>query len=106
MIHTAREKCNALELVKLAELDDNMNIEFDEHFKFQQLQAEYHAGGLLTPEAAQVVYLALGEVWSSKNGGWAADTDTATKVIVTQLMQELLTLSLRQALGRHLHPSR
>ena len=94
MIETAREKCVALEPSKLADLDENMAVEFSEHFEFQQLQAQAHVQGILTPEAAQIVYASLGEVGSSENGGWAAGTDTATKVIVTQLMSELLRLKL------------
>ena len=105
MIDTARTKCSALDVESLSKLDDGMAVEFDEHFKFQQLQSQYHASGVLTPEAAQIVYIALGDVWSRNNGGWATNTDTATKVVVTQLMGELLTLDirrLRDGLGNHI----
>lgn len=101
MIGECRVKCNALgtsDPTKLTELDKAMAVDFEEHFKFQQMQAEFHVGGLLEPEAAQIIYIALGEVGSVKNGGWAADTDTAQKVIVTQLMGELLTIKLSRAL--------
>jgi len=94
MIDTARDKCKALDPDALANLDAGMAIEFSEHFEYQQLQAQYHASGLLTSEAAQIVYASLGEVGSDSNGGWASGTDTATKVIVTQLMGELLKLKL------------
>ena len=96
MIATAREKVGKLSVSELADLDNGMAVEFDEHYEYQQLQARFHATGMLTPEAAQIVYIALGECGSVNNGGWATNTDTATKVIVTQLMHELLQLSLKQ----------
>jgi hypothetical protein len=67
-----------------------MAVEFDEHFAFQQAQARAHVEQRLTTDEAQVVYVALGEVGSQSNGGWAAGTDTATKVAVTLAMGELL----------------
>ena len=96
LIASTREKCDALSPDELSNLDKGMAVDFEEHFKFQELQSQFHAGGLLTPEAAQIVYNSLGEVGSDSNGGWSANTDTATKVIVTKLMDELLRLQLRQ----------
>jgi hypothetical protein len=98
MISEAREKVKALDDAGRKRVDDGMAINGMEHFKFQEMQAESHATGMLTPEAAQIVYVSLGEVGSQKNGGWAAGTDTATKVIVTQLMGELLSLKLASAI--------
>lgn len=96
MIAGSREKCKALTQVKVYEIDKTLDLTFEEHFKFQELQAQNHAGGVLTPEAAMIVYSALGEVMSSSNGGWSKGTDTATKFIVTQLMGELLKLDLKR----------
>jgi hypothetical protein len=96
MIAQSREKCKALDPGKLADIDKTLDLTFDEHFKFQELQAQNHAGGILTTEAAQIVYAALGEVGSPGNGGWTAGVDTATKFIVTQLMGELLKLDLKR----------
>jgi hypothetical protein len=89
-VENARTSLAKLEADKVAKLDANMAVEFDEHFAFQQQQARAHALGRLTTEEAQVIYIALGEVGSSDNGGWAAGTDTATKVAVTLVMGELL----------------
>jgi hypothetical protein len=72
-------------------LDEGMSIDFDEHFAFQREQSQAHAGGILSPEVAQQVYNALGEVHTPSNGGWAKGTSTATKCLVTQLMHELLS---------------
>lgn len=94
MIQTTREKCDALDPIKASELEDNLDITFEEHFKFQQLQSQFHAAGKLSPEAAMIVYQSLGEACSGNNGGWRKDTDLATKVIVTQLMGELLRMDL------------
>jgi hypothetical protein len=77
---------------KAEELDAAMDVGFEEHFFFQQTQAEAHASGRISTEEALAIYAALGEVWSSENGGWAAGTDTATKCAVTQAMGELLSL--------------
>ena len=79
----------------LEALDRELAVSFLEHAKFQDLQAEAHALGILSTEEAQTVYVALGEVGSSKNGGWAAGTDLALKVSVTELMKELLHAKLR-----------
>ena len=96
MIGTVRDKIDALDVAERTKLDDAMAVEFDEHYEYQQLQARFHVTGMLTPEAAQIVYNALGETGSVNNGGWATNTDTATKVVVTQLMSELLSLSLKE----------
>jgi hypothetical protein len=95
LINQCREKCETLGPDELNKLDQAMAVEFDEHFKFQQTQAEAHVMELLSSDAANIVYQALGEVGSSSNGGWAKNTDTATKVIVTQLMAELLKMKLK-----------
>jgi hypothetical protein len=75
-------------------LDETLAVSFDEHFQFQQLQARAHAMGNLSTDEAQIIYVALGEVGSPDNGGWAAGTTLATKVVVTQLMGELLEKKL------------
>lgn len=75
-------------------LGDTLAVTFDEHFRFQELQAQAHVMQNLSTDEAQVVYIALGEVGSPSNGGWAADTSLATKVVVTQLMGELLAKKL------------
>lgn len=73
-----------------AKCDAGMAIDFEEHFAFQQAQARAHVEGLLATDEAQIVYMALGEVGSTRNGGWSEGTDTATKVVVTTLVAELL----------------
>jgi hypothetical protein len=81
---------------KVAKLDETLAVTFDEHFRFQQMQAEAHVSGILETDAALLIYAALGEVGSSKNGGWAAGTNLATKVVITQLMGELLARKVRR----------
>lgn len=71
-------------------LDTDMDIEPTEHFAFQEEQARAHAMGKLAPDEAMIVYVALGEIQYSGNGGWAKGTSLATKVSVTLLMGELL----------------
>lgn len=92
LISECRVKCEALSSDKLKELDAGMALSSYDHFVFQEMQASAHAQGLLSTEAARIVYVALGE-----GANWAAKTDTATKVIVTQLMGELLDIRVKAA---------
>lgn len=62
-----------------------------EHFVFQEMKGEAQMRGWLSLDEALTVYQALGVVPSPTNGYWAADTDLATKLVVTQTMAELLT---------------
>ena len=74
----------------LTAFDESLALEFLEHFRYQQAQAEAHASGKLTTEEAMVVYRALGEEMSTTNGGWQPHVDTALKVTITNLMAQLL----------------
>jgi hypothetical protein len=71
-----------------------------EHVAYQNAQARAHATGTLTTAEAQTVYIALGEAPSAS--GWAAGTDLATKLVVTELMAELVgrSVALRRRRGR------
>lgn len=71
-------------------LEGEMAIDFEQHFKFQELQAAAHASGKITTDEAQIVYKALGEVMSSENGGWQPGVKLAKKVSITMFMMELL----------------
>ena len=93
-IERTMPKVWALNEAKRKALDANCAVTFDEHFAYQNAQARAHASGLLTPEEAQIIYMALGEVGSEANGGWASETDTTTKVVVTRLVGELLEKQL------------
>lgn len=94
-IAAAAVKIDALDASKASELDAAMALVPSDHFAFQQQQAGAHASELLSTEAAQLIYRALGESCTGSNGGWAAGTDTATKVVVTQLMGELLARRIK-----------
>lgn len=93
-IDQSREKIAAADPEQMKSLDKTMAVDFEEHFKFQELQAFFHASGRLDINAAQIIYNALGEVGSPDNGGWTHGTDLATKVVVTQLMGELLKIKI------------
>ena len=90
-IENLRAKTATIDADKLAALDKSMAVDSSEHFAFQEAQARAHAEGLLSPDEAQIVYLALGESGSDANGGWAEDTDVETKTTVTILIRELLS---------------
>jgi hypothetical protein len=74
----------------LVDFDSTLDLDFEEHYTYQNAQAHAHAAGRLSTEEAQTVYWALGEGMSAENGGWQPHVDTALKVTVTSLMAELL----------------
>jgi hypothetical protein len=90
-------KFELLSSLQRTELDANMAVTFEEHFAFQQTQAWAHAAGIITPDEAWVFYSALGEIWNMENGGWAAETDTVTKCVVTVLIGQLLARRQEEA---------
>lgn len=89
-ISKIRVKAEALSEAEREGLNSEMDVTFEEHFAYQQAQARAHTMGKITTDEAQVIYIALGEVGSASNGGWAAETDLPTKVAVTLAMGELL----------------
>lgn len=93
-IEKIQERLDELDDATLKSNEKTADITFQEHFDFQQLQAEMHSSGVLTPGAAQIVYIALGDSFTETNGGWAKGTKLATKIVVTKLMAELLNLKL------------
>lgn len=74
----------------LVKLDNEMSITASEHFAFQDAQARAHAGGVLSLDEAQTIYVALGNVQSTTNGGWQPHVDLPLKLTITQTMGELL----------------
>lgn len=96
-ISKTRAKLDTLDPAKVAEVDASLALDAGEHFAYQEQQARAHAAGILRTDEAQVAYIALGEVGSADNGGWADDTDTATKYAVTVLIGELLAGRLAAA---------
>jgi hypothetical protein len=81
---------------RIADLDDDkrtgldkaMDVDFGEHFAYQETQARAHVSGKITADEAQIIYAALGETPSEN--GWTEGTDLATKVVVTKIIAELL----------------
>jgi hypothetical protein len=89
-IARTRPKVEALDDFKRTALDKGCAISFSEHAAYQDAQAQAHASGIITPAEATIMYVALGEIGSTSNGGWSAGTDTTTKIVVTQIVGELL----------------
>lgn len=73
----------------LARLDRSLDNGPAEWVAYQNAQARAHATGILSTAEAQVVYMALGGE-SPGPGGWAADADLATKVVITQVLSEIV----------------
>jgi hypothetical protein len=99
-IATVQARIDSITPEAAAKLEANLAVEPFEHFAYQEAQARAHVSGKLTADEAMIVYRALGEVGSESNGGWAADTDLATKVSVTLLMGELVSTSALMRAGR------
>ena len=103
MIDRMRPRVAALDVEAAKKLDEDMAVDFSDHFAYQEAQARAHVEGLLSPEEATIVYSSLGEIMSDENGGWTKGTDTATKVTVTKLIGELISARVE---GRTLKPAR
>lgn len=72
-------------------LEATLDIDFEEWFAYQELQARSHAAGKISPEVAMVIHRALGgQAQSSGNGGWAKGVTLARKVSITNLIGELV----------------
>lgn len=88
-IREVRERLVTLSPEQRDKLDHNLDLDPGEHFAYQQQQSRAHAMGTISADEAQIMYVALGEVGSRKNGGWASGTDLATKIVVTQGVYDL-----------------
>jgi hypothetical protein len=94
-IDMIRERLKDRDEDVVAKLDNDLVITFEEHFRFQETQAWAHAMGIISTNDAQIIYNALGESMSSKNGGWKSHVDTATKVSITMIVGELLNKKVK-----------
>ena len=80
----------------LEKLDKTMALNFSDHFEYQNLQAQAHASGKISADEARTIYAALGEVMSSKNGGWQPHVDLAMKTTITQIIGELISIRIEE----------
>jgi len=90
-----REGLNEKPKAARDKVDETFSIDLEEFVAYQNIKSEFFTKGVITEGAAQFIYEALGENMNGGNGGWAEGTDTATKVTVSKLMQELLETKLR-----------
>lgn len=76
----------------LEKLDASLAIDIGELFAFQEAKSRAQVMGVLTVDEAMTIYAALGGEFGGvdSNGGWDSSADLATKVVVTQLMGELI----------------
>jgi hypothetical protein len=81
----------------LESLDQTMALTVADHADFQNQQARAAAMGKLNTDEALTIYAALGESHNPDNGGWEYGVNLATKVIVTQIISELLSKVLSKA---------
>ena len=81
-------------------LDATLTLDASEYVAYQKLQASAHASGRITSAEAQAVYLALINWNSTATATSNSIATTATRIVVTQLMRELLEESIKN--GRKL----
>jgi len=74
----------------LANMDNTMAVSVADHAAYQNTQARASAAATLNTDEALTIYNALGEYHNADNGGWQDGVDLATKVIITQVLGELL----------------
>lgn len=72
----------------LVAFEKSLDNSLAEVFTYQNLKSRAQVMGKITVEEAQVIYRALGGEVPSPNG-WGADTDLATKVVVTSVLGAL-----------------
>lgn len=75
--------------VDLVAFEKTLDLSLEEFVAFQNIKSRAQVLGKINLDEAMTIYAALGE-----GGNWAADTDLATKLIVTQIMEELITMQL------------
>ena len=75
----------------LANMDATMALTAKEHADFQNQQSRAAAMGKLSTDEALTIYHALGEWHNGDNGGWQDGVTLATKVIITQVVSDLLS---------------
>ena len=80
----------------LEKLAKTLALNFSDHFEYQNLQAQAHASGKISADEARTIYAALGEVMNSDNGGWQPHVDLAMKTVITQVIQELLSIRIKE----------
>ena len=74
----------------LENMEDTMALTVKDHVDFQDQQARANAVGKLNTDEALTIYNSLGEHHNANNGGWQDGVSLASKVIVTQVVLELL----------------
>lgn len=89
-IDRVRPKVDALSADDAAALAESLSLTASDHHGYQDAQAHAHAAGKITTDEAHAIYLALGPVRATDNGGWASHVDLAAKVVYTQAIAELL----------------
>ena len=74
----------------LEKLDATMAVTASDHASYQTQQAQAAAAGRLNTDEALLIYTSLGDYADESNGGWTKGVGLATKVVITQVLAELL----------------
>jgi hypothetical protein len=77
----------------LVNMDETMSLTVQDHAAFQNQQLRAATMGKLNTDEALTISNALGEYHNPENGGWSDGVNLATKVIITQMVSELLAKS-------------
>jgi hypothetical protein len=94
----------------LKKLEKEMGLSASEHAAFQRQQSNAAAQGDLNTDESLAVHNALGDYYNKDNNGWSPGVGLATKVIVTQIVSELLARggakSRRASIGKKARQAR
>ena len=74
----------------LEKLDESFSLSVAEHASYQNQQAAAAAGERLNTDEALLIFNALGAYADTSNGGWQSGVGLAAKVVITQIIGELL----------------
>lgn len=76
----------------LSEVEAKITLAFEDFVTYQNEQARAHASGIISADEAMTVYRLLGgeSHGDDVNGGWPKGVTLAQKMVVTNLMGELM----------------
>jgi hypothetical protein len=78
-------------------LHEDLAISMAEFVAYQNAQTRAHVEGRITTEEASTLYMALGG--ETYHGDWPKRTPLATKIVVTQVMHELISMEVMAETG-------
>ena len=92
-INDLRDRLESKTQAELESMHDTAALEEEERSTMLRLNERCRSLGVVDDETCDLIFKAIGESYPH-NGGWADGTDLATKITITKLAVELLSLAL------------